>query len=221
MRRTRRCRRRLHLRRAGHNAAMDLCLLGLLCLGREDLGAGHDLERRGGHRGGEHDGRAEEKRGGAGDVVGGEEGDGHDDLCRLRVERERRWWAVGCVLVEERGSAVGRGGRLATVAQWSWVCGWMCGCVWVWVCVEVRQGGEEGSAWGEAETGGSGYRGPHGVRRQHIQSSAGGELTMTLWITRFALLAGMAVVAACWVDILTFLVCGGIASFPCGALACS
>jgi hypothetical protein len=29
---------------------------------------------------------------------------------------------------------------------------------------------------------------------------------MTLWITRFALLAGMAVVAACWVDILTFLV---------------
>ena len=139
-------------------------------------------------------------------MVGGEEGDGHDDLCRLRVERERRW-AVGCVLVEERGSGrergtVSDGGAMELGVR-----------VDVWVCVGVGVRGDTSRRRrGKCvERGGGrwkGWRGSH-VRRQHIQSSAGERRTMTLWITRFALLAGMAVVAACWVDILTFLVCGG------------
>ena len=133
---------------------MDLCLLCLLGFGREDLGAGHDLERRGGHRGGEHDGRAEEERGGAGDVVGGEEGDGHDDLCRLRVERERRW-AVGCVLVEERGSGRERGtvsdGGAMELGVWvdGGVCG--CGCAWRYVKEEKRE--VRGERWRQVVVG--------------------------------------------------------------------
>ena len=67
--------------------------------------------------------------------------------------------------------------------------------------------GRGGEGWRGVETSGKGRGTPHCVRRHNIQSSEFGERrTMTLWITRFALLAGMAVVAACWVDILTFLV---------------
>ena len=92
---------------------------------------------------------------------------------------------------------------------WSWLCvgGWLRVCVCVWRYVKEGKGEVRGEGWRGVETSGKGRGTPHCVRRHNIQSSDFGERrTMTLWITRFALLAGMAVVAACWVDILTFLV---------------